>query len=222
MQQKIFVTGGTGFVGAYLLRYLVAKGDQQITALKRPNSPMHLVKAINDQINWVEGDILDVPFLEEAMKGIDQVYHCAALISFAPQDEERMMKINGEGTANIVNIALYNGVKKLVYMSSIAAIGKEKDKKQVTEVTTWKEDKRTSNYGKSKYAAEMEVWRGIAEGLNAAILNPSLIIGSGFWDRGTGEIFRLYANGFPFYSSGVGGLVAVSYTHLTLPTTPYV
>jgi len=209
MKQKIFVTGGTGFVGSYLLRYLIAKGYQRIIALKRPNSPMELVKEVGDKINWVEGDILDVPFLEEVMKGVDQVYHCAAMISFDPQDKAQMLQINGEGTANIVNIALYNGVKKLVHISSIAAIGKEKDDKQITELTKWKEDKLTSNYAKSKYAAEMEVWRGIAEGLNAAILNPSLIIGSGFWDRGTGALFRMYANGFSFYSNGSGGMVDV-------------
>lgn len=209
MQQKIFVTGGTGFVGSYLLRYLIAKGYKQITALKRSNSPMDLVKEISDHIQWVDGDILDIPFLEKVLKGVDQIYHCAAMISFNQKDREKLFQINGEGTANIVNVALHSSIKKMVHVSSIAAIGKEKEDKWISENTKWQDSKMISNYGKSKYAAEMEVWRGIAEGLNAAILNPSLIIGSGFWDRGTGDIFRLYANGFPFYSSGIGGLVDV-------------
>ncbi len=209
MQQKIFVTGGTGFVGAYLLRYLVANGYQNIIALKRPNSPMDLVESIRDKIQWVEGDILDVPVLEEVMKEVEQVYHSAAMISFVPEDKERQFEINSIGTANVVNMALYHQVQKLVHISSIAAIGKEKDQKIISEETKWKEETTTSNYAKSKYAAEMEVWRGIAEGLSAAIINPSMILGSGFWNRGTGNIFKLYADGFSFLSDGAGGLVDV-------------
>ena len=209
MQQKIFVTGGTGFLGAYLLRYLVAKGYQNITALKRPNSPMDLVSPISKQIQWVEGDILDVPILEQIMKDVDQIYHCAAMVSFNPADKAQMLEINGTGTANIVNIALHYNIQKLVHISSIAAIGKEKDQQFITEATKWKEDATTTSYAKSKYVAEMEVWRGIAEGLKAAILNPSLILGSGFWDRGSGRIFKLYANGFPFFSGGIAGMVDV-------------
>lgn len=209
MESSIFVTGGTGFVGSYLLRYLVAKGYRDITALKRRNSSMALVEEVQDKINWVEGDILDVPFLEEVMADKKQVYHCAAMVSFDPADKEQLLQINVEGTANIVNIALYHSIKKLVHISSVAAIGKEKDDKRISEETKWKGQEGISNYAKSKYEAEMEVWRGIAEGLNAAILNPSLILGSGFWNRGTGAIFSLYGNGFPFYSEGVGGVVDV-------------
>ena len=180
MEQKIFVTGGTGFVGAYLLQYLVANGYQNITALKRPSSPMDLVVSISNQIHWVEGDVLDLPVLEEVMKEVDQVYHCAAMVSFQPNDKEQMMQVNRQGTANIVNMAMHHKVKKLVHISSIAAIGKEKDQKIISELTKWKEDVNTTNYAKSKYAAEMEVWRGIAEGLKAVIINPSMILGSGF------------------------------------------
>jgi len=209
MQSSIFVTGGTGFVGSYLLRYLVAKGYQNITALKRASSPMVLVEEVREKIQWVEGDILDVPLLEEVMADRDQVYHCAAMVSFDSNDKEQLFQTNVEGTANIVNMALYHSINKLVHISSVAAIGKEKDKALITEETKWVAQKGISNYAKSKYEAEMEVWRGIAEGLNAAIVNPSLILGSGFWDRGTGDIFRLYGSGFPFYSEGIGGVVDV-------------
>jgi len=187
--QKIFVTGGTGFVGSYLLRYLVQQGQEHIKAIKRANSSMALVESIKDKIQWVEGDILDVPFLEQEMEGITQVYHCAAVVSFEPKLAAEMREVNIEGTANMVNIA--------------------KPKEWQDENTKWKEDKNNSNYGKSKYRAEMEVWRGIMEGLNAAIICPSLILGSGFWNSGTGNIFRLYGNGFPFYAGGISGLVDV-------------
>jgi len=207
--QKIFVTGGTGFVGSYLLRYLVQQGYQNIKAVKRTNSSMALVAAIQDKIQWIEGDILDIPFLEAAMEGVTHVYHCAAVVSFEPKAAEKMKEVNIEGTANMVNMALHHQVEKMLYISSVAALGTSKPKEWQDEQTKWKEDKNNSNYGKSKYRAEMEVWRGIMEGLNAAIICPSLILGSGFWNSGTGNIFRLYGNGFPFYAAGIGGLVDV-------------
>lgn len=208
-QPKIFVTGGTGFVGAYLLRYLVQKGYTNIRALKRTTSKMDLVETIQGKIEWVEGDILDYPFLEEVLVGIDQVYHCAAMISFVPSEANKMLQINEIGTENLVNASLLVGIKKLVHLSSIAAIGREQYGKAINEKTKWQTDKLNSNYAKSKYAAEMQVWRGIAEGLNAAIINPSVILGSGFWESGSTEIFNLYGKGFPFYTDGANGFVDV-------------
>ena len=207
--QQIFVTGGTGFIGSYLLRYLVQQGHQHIKAIKRADSSMALVASIQDKIEWVEGDILDVPFLEEVMEGVTHVYHCAAVVSFEAKAAAQMKQVNIEGTANMVNIALHHQIEKMIYISSVAALGTSKPKEWQDEKTKWKEDKNNSNYGKSKYRAEMEVWRGIMEGLNAAIICPSLVLGSGFWNSGTGNIFRLYSNGFPFYAAGIGGLVDV-------------
>lgn len=209
MNQKIFVTGGTGFVGSYLLRYLVQQGYKNIRALKRSTSQMDLVDTIQDKIEWVEGDILDLPFLEEVMIGIDQVYHCAAMISFDPSEAAKMLQINEMGTENIVNTSILLKVKRLVHISSIAAVGREKYGEIITEKTAWQKDETTSNYSYSKYASEMQVWRGIAEGLEAVILNPSVILGSGFWDQGSSKIFKLYGNGFPFYSNGQNGFVDV-------------
>lgn len=209
MQQKIFVTGGTGFLGSYLLRYLVHQGYSNIYAIKRPTSSLVLVKEIANQINWIEGDILDHQFLEEAMNGMEQVYHSAAMVSFDPRDATTMLAINEQGTANIVNTALLHNIKKLVHISSIAAIGQEIEGQYISEVTKWKSDPKNSTYAKSKYAAEMQVWRGIAEGLNAAILNPSVILGSGIWNTSTCKIFQTYGNGFPLYSTGTNGFVDV-------------
>ena len=209
MQQKIFVTGGTGFLGSYLLRYLVHQGYTNIRAMKRSSSPMDLVESIKNQIEWVEGDILDQVFLEDVMADVDQVYHVAAMISLVPSQADKMFAINEIGTQNIVNTCLFHQVKKLVHISSIAAIGSEQFGQPISENTKWQDDQENSNYAKSKYAAEMQVWRGIAEGLDAAILNPSVILGSGFWDSGSLEIFNIYGKGFPFYSDGSNGFVDV-------------
>ncbi len=209
--KKIFVTGGTGFIGSYLLRHLVNKGYTDIRALKRQGSPMVLVSDIADKIEWIEGDLLDLPALGEAMAGVHQVYHSAAIVSFSEADNLRMRKINQEGTANIVNIALDEGVEKLVHVSSIAALGRSRNSTAIDEQTKWQDGNWNSPYGISKHLAEMEVWRGIAEGLNAAIVNPSNVLGSGFWQGklSSGNIFYKIWKGLPFYPRGATGFVDV-------------
>jgi nucleoside-diphosphate-sugar epimerase len=207
--KTIFVTGGTGFLGSYLLRYLVKKGYQNIKALKRKNSSLALVEEVKDRIQWIDGDLQDILSLELAMEGVDQVYHCAANVSFNKKEVKKMMRTNVEGTANIVNIALDFGIEKLVHISSIAALGRSKDQKNVDEKTPWQRDNANSNYAISKYLSEQEVWRGIAEGLPAAILNPSVIIGSGFWDVGTSQMFQEVWKGLRFYPVGASGFVDV-------------
>ena len=207
--KPIFVTGGTGFVGSYILRYLVKKGYQHIRALKRKNSSLALVEEVKDRIDWIEGDLLDTWSLETAMDGVKQVFHSGAIISFDKREVKKMMQTNIEGTANIVNIALDFGIEKMVHISSIAALGRTKDQKNVDENTPWQRNNANSNYSISKYLGEQEVWRGIAEGLPAAILNPSAIIGSGFWDNGTGQMFQQVWNGLRFYPTGATGFVDV-------------
>ena len=170
---------------------------------------MDMVAAVKDQIEWVEADILDVPALEEAMKGIRQVYHCAALISFDPRDARKMRQINQTGTENVVNIALHSGVEKLVHVSSIAAIGRRKNGSIISEKTKWERSKFNSNYAISKHLAEQEVWRGMAEGLDVGIVNPSVIIGSGRWDEGPLKLFKLGWKNYPFFPKGASGFVDV-------------
>jgi nucleoside-diphosphate-sugar epimerase len=207
--KSIFVTGGTGFLGSYLLRYLVAEGYTDIRALKRPNSPMDLVREVADKIEWIEGNILDTFILEDAMDGVQQVYHCAGIVSYAPSDYQLMMDVNAEGTTNMVNVALYRKVEKFVYVSSIASIGRRPKLPVIDENTKWERSNWNSSYAISKYLGEMEVWRGVAEGLNVGIVNPAVIIGSGFWDRGTGQLFERANNGLKFYPKGSTGYVDV-------------
>jgi dihydroflavonol-4-reductase len=205
---KIFITGGTGFLGSYVLRKLVKRGHA-VRALKRSDSRMDLVSDVADKVEWVEGDILDVPSLEDGMKDIDFVYHTAAVVGFSPKDYARMMKANIEGTANVVNVAMYRGVKKLGYSSSVAALGRLPDSKLVTETTKWENSSINTQYAISKYLAEQEVWRGTIEGLPAVMVNPTIIVGAGFWDETSVKFFRQMDNGMKFYTEGETGFVDV-------------
>lgn len=203
-----FVTGATGLVGAYLLRYLVRDGVS-VRALKRPNSPMNLVEDIADKVEWVEGDILDISTLEAAMSDVDYVYHSAAMISFDSRDRERMFDINIQGTANIVNLALSLKIKRLLHVSSIAALGRDEDTEYMDESAKWTESKLNSNYAISKFRAECEVWRGMAEGLNVVVVNPSMILGSGYWKKGSAAMFERLGKGMKYYPAGGTGYVDV-------------
>lgn len=205
----ILVTGATGMVGSYLLRYLVREGFTNLRAMKRANSPMDLVEPIEDQVSWIECDLLDVIGLEDSLEGIDLVYHCAALISFKKSEIDQMMAVNKEGTANLINVALHLGIKKLIYVSSIAAIGRPKNQLVISEQTKWESSPFNSHYGISKYLAEQEVWRGHAEGLDVAIVNPGMIIGGGFWDRGPLKMLELVRKEHGFHPMGANGFVDV-------------
>ena len=214
----ILVTGGTGLVGGHLL-LLLAEGSKPVRALyrntvtinKTKNVFSHYNKAqLFETIEWIQGDITDIPSLEQAFKGVEEVYHCAAYVSFDPGDEEILRKVNIEGTANMVNCALAFGVKKFCHVSSVAALGDAKEGETIiTEETEWNPEKDHADYAISKYGAETEVWRGWQEGLEVIIVNPGLIFGYGFWSQGSGEIFKAVYNGQPFYSTGKCGAVAV-------------
>lgn len=204
----ILVTGGTGFIGAYLLQHLCDRGYTAIKALKRPHSPMDLVKHLT-QVEWIDGDLLDMPLLEDLMQDAQWVFHCAAVVSFSPHDSKRMIRTNVEGTANIVNAAMYAGIGKLVHLSSIATLGRIREQEVLNESNKWQRSRYNTTYAISKFQGEQEVWRGIAEGLNAAIVNPSTVLGSGFPGRGTSGFFELAAKGFPYYGAGLTGWVDV-------------
>ncbi|MCB0705443.1 MAG: NAD-dependent epimerase/dehydratase family protein [Saprospiraceae bacterium] len=206
---NIFVTGGTGFIGSYILRYLIDRGYTNVFALRRNDSRMDLVQTIEDRVQWITGDICDYFTLEDALQGKDYIIHAAALVSFQAADQERLHQINVEGTANLVNLAVDLGIKKLIHISSIAAIGRKEESNIIDEDVEWQRSKHNSNYAVSKYLAELEVWRGVSEGLSVAILNPANVLGSGFWAEGTARTFLQIWNGFPFYTSGLTGYVDV-------------
>lgn len=154
------------------------------------------------QIEWIKGDVLDVQSLEDAMVGVTQVYHCAAAVTFIPKEEAYMHKVNTEGTANVVNACLAKGNVRLCHVSSVAAIGRDGSEQVISEANEWKDTKHNAAYAISKHNAELEVWRGITEGLNAFMINPSLIIGPGDWDQSTGVLFKNTWKGLPFYTRG--------------------
>ena len=207
--KPIFITGATGLLGSYLLRSLIQDGYTDIRALKRKTSSLSLVVEVSNKITWIDGDIRDIFVLEDAMKGVAQVYHCAAIVSTNPRDYKEMMEVNKEGTANVVNAALRADIDKLVHTSSIAAIGRRKKLKTINEKTKWQRSSWNSQYAISKYQSEMEVWRGAAEGLNVAVVNPSVIVGSGNWDYGIAPIMKRIWKGFKFYPVGGTGFVDV-------------
>lgn len=204
----ILITGATGFTGSYILRYLVEQGHA-VRAIYRRQSPFDLVAPVRDKVEWVQADVLDIPALEQAFHGVTQVYHTAATVSFSPADNQRMMHVNVQGTANLVNLALDHGVEKFLHLSSVAAIGKTASKATLSERIPWERSKYNSPYAVSKFRSEREVWRGIAEGLNAVILNPSIMLGGGFWNHGTGRMFSRVAEGLRFYPMGGTSLVDV-------------
>ncbi|GAB2837875.1 Rossmann-fold NAD(P)-binding domain-containing protein [Ferruginibacter profundus] len=201
----VLVTGGAGLLGKELITQLLAQG-RQVRAIYN-KTPLADFRSANIE-QW-QCNILDVVGLEEAMQGIEQVYHCAAIVTFNPKRKMEMFKVNIEGTANVVNAALEAGVKKMVYVSSVAALGRIREDEIINETMNWTEETSNSNYGQSKYLAEMEVWRGIGEGLNAVMVNPVVILGAGDWDGGSSQLFKNVYNEFPWYAEGTTGFVDV-------------
>ena len=204
-QPSILVTGGTGLVGSHLITALVARG-RSVKAIYRSEVP---VFPGSEKVEWLQADILDVLALQDVMQGIDQVYHCAAVVSFNPRNRESLYRTNIHGTANIVNAALEAGIGKLLFVSSVAALGRLRKGVVVNETMNWSKETSNSEYGKTKYLAEMEVWRGAAEGLDAVVVNPSIILGESDWTKGSTGIFRSVYNEFPWYTEGVSGFVDV-------------
>ena len=214
---KAFVTGGTGLVGIHLILDLL-KRDYDVVALCRKSSSTKHVQAIFqhynhtelfDKIEWVDGDVTEIFSLIDNMKGCDVVYHSAAVVSFTGTNLEDMYKINIDGTATVVDACLDVGIKRLGYVSSTAAIGKNEKQKEVREDDPWIEDDHVSSYSISKHQAEREVWRGIEEGLEACIVNPCVIVGPGKWGQSSTSLIETVDNGFPFYSSGANAFVDV-------------
>jgi dihydroflavonol-4-reductase len=197
----ILVTGASGIVGHFVVISLVEAGHK-IRAIKRANSKISRLDQWSDQIEWVDADVLDLTVLEKAFAGVERVVHCAALVSFHQEDKEGMMTVNVEGTANMVNLALKNNVKKFVHISSVAALGRKPGTDFIDEDIKWEASENNSNYGESKYLGELEVWRAQEEGLNTVILNPSIVLGPGDWESSSMQLFKYVKQGRVFYPDG--------------------
>ena len=211
MERTVLVTGGTGFLGAYIISQLVDKG-YTVRAIRREGSQPYFYTppSILEKIEWFPCDIMDPLGLEEAMTGVDTVIHAAAKVSFADADKHELFTTNVEGTANVVNIALEQGIRRLIHVSSVAALGRTKKEEKVNEEKKWDNNKGQTNYAISKFYGELEVWRAIGEGLPAVIVNPSTILGVGDWNESSCAIFKSIYNEFPWYSNGINGFVDVS------------
>lgn len=219
-KHNILVTGGTGLIGAHLLFTLCSDG-RKVRAIRRQSSHVELVKklfkwydpqqgeALFSGIEWVDGDLNDIISLKEAMTGVDHIYHCAAMVSFLPEDRQTMMKVNVDGTANLVNMALQCGISKFCHCSSVAAIGKPDRGNHIDESLVWKTSAANTWYAISKYGSEREVWRASEEGLNVVIVNPSVVIGPGDPGRSSAQLYQSVKNGLKFYTGGVTGFVDV-------------
>jgi dihydroflavonol-4-reductase len=217
----IFVTGGTGLIGSHLIFQLAQKGNQ-VRALRRKTSNIKILDKIfgyysDDQgellkrVSWCEADILDKESLRKAFEGINQVYHCAALVSFNPADDRYILESNVKCTRNIVELCMESGVEKLCHLSSVAAFGRNPDAREVhiNEDSPWEDSADLSAYARSKYLSEQEVWKGMEKGLNAVIVNPSIVFGPGEWSRSSSKMFDTIWKGFKFYTGGLNSFVDV-------------
>ncbi len=205
----IFLTGATGFLGAYILRLLIKEGYTHIHASCRDSSKFDLISDAKDRVHWLKGDLSDPFFLEDCLTQMNIVIHAAALVNANARDKARVDKSNIELTKNLVNQSLSSGIERFIHISSVASIGFGETEKLIHEHTEWKNDERNTVYANSKHFAEREVFRGAAEGLNVVVLNPSLILGAGIWDSSTVSIFRLVEKGMKYYPSGSVGIVDV-------------
>jgi len=208
----VFVTGASGFVGAHLVYALLQK-NYAVTALVRSPENLDAFHALSplypgvstQNVNWVTGDLLFPEGWLNAVADADAVFHAAALVSFSAKDRHLLMETNVKGTTHIVNACLQCNQKPLIYVSSVAALGRSEE--EVTEHTPWVDSGRNTDYAVSKYLAEQEVWRGVEEGLNAVIINPCVILGPGNWDETSLTIFKKASKGMTYYPTGSNATV---------------
>jgi len=215
----VLVTGATGMLGSRLVYDLIRNG-YRVRALLRNRSRLEQfqvnmgyytpgAESLTRKVTWIETDLSDYPGLFDALDGIEMVFHCAAMVSFSPHQRKQMYETNITGTGNLVNACLEKGVKRICHVSSIAALGRTEDGEWVTEETAWIPEKKHTGYSISKFHSEMEIWRGVYEGLEAVVLNPSVILGPGDWDNGSPVFYKQIHQGMPFFTRGGTGFVDI-------------
>lgn len=217
----IYVTGGTGMLGAHLLHRLTKEG-YQVRALKRETSKLHQIQKIFSyysseeeakqllaKIEWVDGELLDRDSIKDHLIGVDFIIHAAAMVSFSRKDQNAMIHNNVEGTANLIDLAKEAGINRFCHVSSTSALGNPPEGVPASEEHIWNNSRKRTAYGQSKFLSEMEVWRGMHEGMEVLIVNPGVIIGPGNWNSGSPQLFKTIWNGFMFYTDGGTGFVDV-------------
>lgn len=219
--KPVFVTGGTGLLGSHLIYTLLSQGER-VRAIHRKTSNREILKKVINYyykgdadelcklVEWTECDICDYDQLLKTMQEAEIVYHCAAAVSFENRQKDYVLDNNVKGTSNIVKACLENKIKKLCHVSSNAALGAYDGELMVNETHEWDEEGYRSPYGTSKYLSEKEVWKGISKGLNAVIVNPTIILGPGDWSRGSSRFFQQVYGGMLFYTSGTNGYIDVN------------
>jgi len=215
----IVVTGANGFLGAHLVAQLLLKGESVKALIRKEASLLEFTNILKHcygidnhaekDLKWEVVDIFDVFEIESAFENASKVFHCLAMVDFNKSNKKQLHKVNVIGAENIVNACLTQKVSKLIHVSSTAAIGRSKENLIITEDVQWEEDGNNTEYAETKHLAELEVWRGIQEGLNAVIVNPSIILGYGNWDKGSCNFFKKMYHKFPFYTNGVNAFVGV-------------
>lgn len=205
---RTLVTGATGLVGSELVQQLLDAG-KSVRIFRRETSDLSLLGAAAENVEHAVGDLRDARSVLAAMNDVSHVYHAAARVSFGPGQQAALHAVNVTGTGNVVNAALRSGVQRLVHTSSMAAFGRPSTRKPandsgpvdraapvIDEDTAWDGGEDRSAYALSKYESELEVHRGIAEGLDAVIVNPSLIFGLGREGENTRRIIDLVRSGW--------------------------
>ncbi|MBL7927209.1 MAG: NAD-dependent epimerase/dehydratase family protein [Bacteroidia bacterium] len=209
----ILLTGGTGLLGTHTLLALARK-NIAVVAIKRPASDLQTFYYLAEKagvnlkhITWFDADLLDVNAIYEVTKNINTVIHCGAFVSFAPKQQLLMHKINTDGTANIINACLANNVNRFIHVSSVATLGDGIG--AITEENHWITSAYHSQYAISKYGAEREAWRGMAEGMQVVVINPTVILGEGYWNKNGGALIKYAASEKCFYPKGSTGFIDV-------------
>ena len=201
------MTGGTGVLGIYIVRRLLENGYVNIEVFTRSGKKAESEFANDERLTFTNGDVVELFPLSDSIEAADYVIHAAAIVSFNPRDFEMMKRVNVDGTANVMNLASTSGVKKVIHVSSIAALGRSERNNMITEKSFWVNSKYNSYYAITKYLAEQEVWRSFVEGQPVAIVNPSLVFAKGNWDQSSLQIFQKVYDGLPFYPKGGTGIV---------------
>ena len=205
---RILVTGATGFIGSYVVRNLLKNPENQVFATHRRSSSFDLVEDIKEKVVWKEADVLDLPRLEDAISAVDYVIHAAAMVSMDSRQVRLMEQVNIEGVTNVVNLCISHQIKRLIHLSSVTALGFPKNE-LIDESSSWQSRPFNSEYARTKYLGELEVFRSIAEGLKAVIVNPPFVMGASHWYKGPNSIVSEIYRGLSFYPKGSSGIVDV-------------